>query len=451
MNGVGKLARCFIRIAASVHLFAALAIMSATTVWGETVCYFSGGTWSGNNYTKGPRIETGKKYPLANSLSMSAWVRVSPNITTVKPYGPTTGTGYFGAAIAGQGFYGGEKGFGLMASGWNTNDPNNADKTNDAVSYQVRITGSGTVITSDSYKDATLFTADEWHHYLVVRDKTAGKARFYVDGKLFSEKDCPSSWDLTATKDFAIACNMSTAGGTFCGYIADVALWNVALSAAEAARLPSVGVNGVSTAPIAYFPLDEGSGNTVHETVNSTSHTATGGNLVWVDDPYFIRAGAADILHVVSSPGGIGSPTPAYGVTNGLAAGASFTVSCGAAVTNATGSAYYCCTGWKLYNENGEVVSNGTEASFTYVHPNPAAYRRLVWQWRTDTFFRYGEGTALHGYQSYAEWLASANVGSSDASFTAEAELEARYRTMGESDGIALRTDRGRPLLIIVR
>ena len=66
-------------------------------------------------------------------------------------------------------------------------------------------------------------------------------------------------------------------------------------------------------------------------------------------------------------------------------------------------------------------------------------------------FFHYDDGTALHGYQSYAEWLASANVGSSDASFTAEAELEARYRTMGESDGIALRSDWGRPLIIIVR
>ena len=66
-------------------------------------------------------------------------------------------------------------------------------------------------------------------------------------------------------------------------------------------------------------------------------------------------------------------------------------------------------------------------------------------------FFSYDEGTALHGYQSYADWLASANVGASAESFTAESELEARYRTMGESDGIALRTDWGRPLIIIVR
>ena len=392
-----------LRFAALAPLALCVALAAAPAL-AETVCYFSGGTRSGSSYTIGPRIDTGKTYPLANSLSMSAWVRVSPNIITVKPIGNT----HFGAAIAGQGFYSGEKGFGLMASGWNTNDPNNDDKTNDAVSYQVRITGSGTVITSDSYKTNTLFTADEWHHYLVVRDKTAGKARFYVDGELFSEKDCPSSWDLTATKNFAIAYNPATNGGSFCGYIADIALWDVALSATDAARLPNVGPENVSTAPIAYFPLSEGSGNTVHETVNNTSHTATGGNLVWSDDPNFFRISANDNLAVSSSPDGIGSPSPAYGVTNGLAASDTFAVSCGATpVTDDAGTTQYSCTGWKLYDATNAVVSSGAGTSFTYVHP--AAYRRLEWQWELIKVIK----TDFWDLSGYVE--ASPNVASSNA------------------------------------
>ena len=91
---------------------------------------------------------------------------------------------------------------------------------------------------------------------------------------------------------------------------------------------------------------------------------------------------SSDTLDITAFPDGIGSPSPAYGVTNGLASGASFTVSCGTtSVTNAAGQ--YSCTGWKLYDETGAVVSNGVETSFTYTHPYPAAYRRIEWQWET--------------------------------------------------------------------
>jgi hypothetical protein len=57
-------------------------------------------------------------------------------------------------------------------------------------------------------------------------------------------------------------------------------------------------------------------------------------------------------------------------------------------VTNNAESVLYFCTGWKLYNENGEVVSNGVETSFTYTHPSPAEFRRLEWQWSYRPFGR---------------------------------------------------------------
>ena len=95
-----------------------------------------------------------------------------------------------------------------------------------------------------------------------------------------------------------------------------------------------------------------------------------------------VLAESDDMLHISSAPTGIGSPSPAYGETNGLTAGASFLISCGAtSVTNAAGSVQYSCTGWKLFDDEGTLKSSGTETSFTYVHPNPAEYRRLEWQW----------------------------------------------------------------------
>ncbi|MBQ6926379.1 MAG: hypothetical protein IJQ73_17215, partial [Kiritimatiellae bacterium] len=87
-----------------------------------------------------------------------------------------------------------------------------------------------------------------------------------------------------------------------------------------------------------------------------------------------------DALDISGAPNGIGSPSPDYGSRTGLSAGAMVAVSCGAQPAIYDGKAY-ACTGWKLYDANGDVVSNGNETAFTYTHPTPAAYRRLKWQW----------------------------------------------------------------------
>ena len=105
-----------------------------------------------------------------------------------------------------------------------------------------------------------------------------------------------------------------------------------------------------------------------------------------VDDMRFKYGLNDTCLAVIGSPIDLGSPSPAFGVTNGLAAGASFTVSCGAAVgTDAAGTTQYSCTGWKLYDD-ANVVSSGAGTSFTYVHPTPAKYRRLEWQWEVTAY-----------------------------------------------------------------
>ncbi len=84
-------------------------------------------------------------------------------------------------------------------------------------------------------------------------------------------------------------------------------------------------------------------------------------------------------LDVVAFPQAHGEPTPAYG-TLSMGAGGSLPVSCPEIWTNATEDVAVTCLGWKLYDEAGNVVSNGTENAFTYTHPSPAAYRRLEWQ-----------------------------------------------------------------------
>ena len=87
------------------------------------------------------------------------------------------------------------------------------------------------------------------------------------------------------------------------------------------------------------------------------------------------------ILNVssTSEAGGL-TPSPAFGDHTDLAAGASVPVSCPAAWTNGTSDTSAACTGWKLYDKGGNLLSGGPETSFTYTHPTPAAYRRLEWQ-----------------------------------------------------------------------
>lgn len=117
---------------------------------------------------------------------------------------------------------------------------------------------------------------------------------------------------------------------------------------------------------------------TWYDGLNGTSADGTEADYFRVTDPY-----DSSILRI-AAPAAVmcSTPSPAYGSATVLAAGQTLAVSCGATPwTNAAETAVYSCTGWKLYNVDGNLVSSGTGTSFTYTHPNPAAYRRLEWQW----------------------------------------------------------------------
>ena len=84
-------------------------------------------------------------------------------------------------------------------------------------------------------------------------------------------------------------------------------------------------------------------------------------------------------LNVSGSPDRFGEVTPAYGTTNGLAAGESFVCSAPACGTNDE-FGVAACVGYVVYTNGSEYVS-GLERSFTYTHPDCAGGAVLVWQW----------------------------------------------------------------------
>ena len=117
------------------------------------------------------------------------------------------------------------------------------------------------------------------------------------------------------------------------------------------------------------------------------------------------------ILMVSSKPVAKGSPSPAYGLVTNLSADDTREVSCGAAVfTNAAATAEYRCTGWKLYNFDDNVVSNGSETSFTYIHPTPAVFRRLEWQWEVNRLADFS-GYVQDGLVACWDGIGNAGVG----------------------------------------
>ncbi len=89
-----------------------------------------------------------------------------------------------------------------------------------------------------------------------------------------------------------------------------------------------------------------------------------------------------DVLTISGAPDEYGNPSPQYGTTVfDLDDGESLNVSCPSVWTNNSETIAAACVGWKLYDDDDNVVSNGVGNAFTYVHPTPAAFRRLEWQW----------------------------------------------------------------------
>ena len=162
----------------------------------------------------------------------------------------------------------------------------------------------------------------------------------------------------------------------------------------------------------------------------------------YYDDALF---GSPDALGIVGAPGQYGAPSPAYGKHSGLAGGDTVAVSC-ESYTNTTTMVEYICTGWKLYDEDNNVLSNGTEKSFTYVHPTPAAYRILEWQWTSRALSSISDATLPVGGAAF-----HVDASMPSTMITVESGGKQIVTTWSDADGGAMRATSGsscRPWLV---
>ena len=104
-----------------------------------------------------------------------------------------------------------------------------------------------------------------------------------------------------------------------------------------------------------------------------------------------------ELLDVTGMPDAYGETSPNYGHVSGVAAGEEVAVSCPATYTNASATVAATCAGWKLYDADGHLMGSGVGNAFTYIHPTPAAYRRLEWQWSLEAHATSGAGGTVTG------------------------------------------------------
>ncbi len=123
-----------------------------------------------------------------------------------------------------------------------------------------------------------------------------------------------------------------------------------------------------------------------------------------VDAVRFFGATPTNLLHVTAAPYCLPAAiSPGYAGRGDLSAGDSFPVSAPQGHVNLSADSYAVCTGWKLYDAAGAVVDHGDTLSFTYVHPTPAAYRRLEWQF--DVFCRITASGTGGTYSPAEQWV----------------------------------------------
>ena len=142
----------------------------------------------------------------------------------------------------------------------------------------------------------------------------------------------------------------------------------------------------------------------LYDTV-SKEFFGNGGSSVFVKGP---DQSFADGLMIVGSPTDCGTVEPAYGMTNGLVVGESFTCSAPTRAVDMTVRVDMVCAGYVVYT-NGSVYAEGDGNSFSYVHPDCETGAELVWRWALAPGAKTAASYKTDGL--YAQWDAIENAG----------------------------------------
>ncbi|MFK5949839.1 MAG: hypothetical protein QM500_13840 [Methylococcales bacterium] len=118
-------------------------------------------------------------------------------------------------------------------------------------------------------------TDNNWHHLAVTYDASTLRAKIFVDGKLNNSGISSSSFTSLSSL-FRIGQNR-LGDRAYSGDVAEVSLWNKALSEHQIKKIMHSSLRGNENNLIGYWPLDEGTGTTAYDrSTNSNDGNITG-------------------------------------------------------------------------------------------------------------------------------------------------------------------------------
>ncbi len=230
---------------------------------GEVGSYWSGGSVSDMG------LHCGKGYGALTNFSFSVWVRNPASGSS----GDTSGS--YGAVVA-QGALGGSPGFCCYV--YTNNDGKKVLK--------VQFRETETKRTTLTLDKPEIFEDDKWHHLASTFDYTAGKAYLYLDGKVVDS--VTSAAEIVYPVSYGSSCfSIGTRndnkwnGFPYHGGLAQVTLWNRALTAEEVNLLRVHPVKGTETDLLGAWPLSSGEAGLV-DLVSKKPLTVSMGNLGFI-------------------------------------------------------------------------------------------------------------------------------------------------------------------------
>lgn len=117
-----------------------------------------------------------------------------------------------------------------------------------------------------------------WHHVVATYDHAANNVRFYIDGELVATRTSPGALNDTSGDPAYIGYSPSGANEFSNGLIAEVRLWNRALTTEEVqTNFAASSIAGNSTGLVGLWRFDEGSGLTANDLTANANHAVLGG------------------------------------------------------------------------------------------------------------------------------------------------------------------------------
>ncbi|MDD5061131.1 MAG: LamG domain-containing protein, partial [Candidatus Marinimicrobia bacterium] len=154
-----------------------------------------------------------------------------------------------------------------------------------AVNFEINASGNGSMrywhndgsATDSWYGNRTGLNDGNWHHVVMVRDKTNSKGRIYVDGALDKENAIVAANGAIAATSIRLGTdNRLNADITHNGLIDQVRVYNYARTPAQIAWDYNHG------APIAHYKMDKGEGTTIYDSSGNGNHGTIYGDTYYV-------------------------------------------------------------------------------------------------------------------------------------------------------------------------